>query len=467
MFSYPPVVDAQPQSRWLAALSGLVGAGIVALAVCSLSRPYIRSLDTLAESAAARLLQVFVTCAVIVWVLCVIRWRMDRTSIHRLAERTSFDALWLAPLVLFFCQNSIWVVLVTVIFLACVAKSFRSLCENSTAMVEAIPAHEATAMFESLDPPFGSKQLVPTVSMAFCAEIGIAATFLFSPPVGALLVGTSFAMWFSTAEVHRHTWPDSRFRQSLTLTLTMILTAAGLLRYVSSGGIGGFGFPAPASGWSEQRRASHTNNSASHDLSAYPGIVLWPEKRTVTKLVAPPPVLDSAIFPGQRRDNPLSIPFNGVYWLFRAPDLRPPQGTRESHGSPESLSMRSTDPSPISMEAHQNLGSLMSLDCCKKIEVTIRNKDRYPGTVSLELILTNTTLRGKPSRSLGMKVVKSSLNWIANDKRAPVDELLSFDIPANTAMHRFDEVTVAFHLAANRARFAPKIGIDRFVLVPR
>src|SRR5690349_22029815 len=107
MFSSAPVVDTQTQSRWLAVFSGLIGAGMVALAVCSLSQPYIRSLDGLAESAAARLLQVFVTCAAIVWVVCVVRWRMSGTSIRRLAEHTSFDALWLAPLALFFCQNSI------------------------------------------------------------------------------------------------------------------------------------------------------------------------------------------------------------------------------------------------------------------------------------------------------------------------------------------------------------------------
>src|SRR5690349_19211156 len=163
-------------------------------------------------------------------------------------------------------------------------------------------------------------------------------------------------MWFSTMQAQRRTWPVSRFRQSLTLTLTMILTAAGLLRYVSSGGVGRIGFPSAPHGLSQQQRASQTNDFASNALNAYPGIVLWPEKQTVTKLVAPPPDVNNAAFASRRKDRPLSIPFNGVYWLFRAPDSRPPRGTREAHGSPEIVSMRSTDPSPILMEAHQNLG---------------------------------------------------------------------------------------------------------------
>jgi hypothetical protein len=393
---------------------------------------------------------------------------MTRDDARQLAERLSFDALWLSPLALFFCQDSIWVVLVTAVFAACATKSLRSLREDASTTEGDVPVNVAPEPFQLLDPAVGLKQFASAIVMAFCAEIGIAATFAFSPRVGALLVGASFAIWFSTGQVRTHRWPESRPRQSLTLTLAMILTAAGLMHYIAgSGTLGRLGFfPSVPHGFSQRQRALVSNESGSEARGAYPGIVLWPEKQTVTKLVAPPPVLNHAIFAGERSQSPLSIPFNGVYWFLRAPASRPPQGTREAHGSPERFTMRSTDYHAIAMEARQNLGSLINLDCCKKIQVTIRNADRYPRSVAVELILINTTLAGKPSQSLGKSVVRSTLSWTANDNRPAVSETLNFDVPAG-AMHRFDEVKVIFHLDPHRSQFAAKMGIDQFVLVPR
>ena len=262
------------------------------------------------------------------------------------------------------------------------------------------------------------------------------------------------------------------------IALAIVITAAGLIQYLPhSFRVRGFGVPsrhharqgspqgrAPRAAWA-QKGFEH---SARPPSESDPGIVLWPETQTQTKLVAPTPVFGEALLTGHGSAKPLEIPFNGVYWFFKAPDLHPPKTSRQAHGSPELVNIRSTDRRPLSMEAHDHLGNMLDLDCCSRIQVAIRNADHYPETVSLELVLINTSVPGKPSQSLGTMMVKSTRPWKLYDEPAkPVSETLSFVIPTHASIRRFDEVMVVFRLDAARADAGPKIAIDRFVLVPR
>jgi hypothetical protein len=162
----------------------------------------------------------------------------------------------------------------------------------------------------------------------------------------------------------------------------------------------------------------------------------------------------------------LVIPFAGVYWFFKAPDVGLPKKPREAHGSPEVFNIHSTDRHALSMEAHQNLGTLIDLSCCSEIQIAIRNADRYPATVSLELIVRNTTLRRRPFQSLGRGTVRSMRPWMLYDDRPPTTEVLHFTVPGNARISRFDEIMVVFHLDSDRSFAAAKMGIESFVLVP-
>ena len=102
----------------------------------------------------------------------------------------------------------------------------------------------------------------------------------------------------------------------------------------------------------------------------------------------------------------------------------------------------------------------------RQIQIAIRNADPYPETVSLELILINSSLPGKPSQSLGSAMVKSKRPG-SSMTTPPTSETLNFAIPRNRAIRRFDEVMVVFRLDAFRADAGPKIAIDHLVLVPR
>jgi hypothetical protein len=121
------------------------------------------------------------------------------------------------------------------------------------------------------------------------------------------------------------------------------------------------------------------------------------------------------------------------------------------------------DSRPLIMEAHQNLGKLINLMCCREIRIEIRNADRYPGTVSVELVLMNTREGQEGSVSLGSAPVTSA----PGDPGAPMKETLTFPIPARAKVHQFDELMIRFPRRRTRIFRSAKIAIERFVLVPR
>jgi hypothetical protein len=198
------------------------------------------------------------------------------------------------------------------------------------------------------------------------------------------------------------------------------------------------------------------------------GVILRPKADEHVTIVPPLPterVFDET--PNERRVDPVAIPFYGAYWLFRAADKTLPADAVESRGDPASTSFQTTDFTPISMEARQNFGSLIDLSCCRAIEVLISNGDRRPGTVAVELILTNTKLPGKPHQSLGISPVNSTLRWFPGDNRAPVTEVLNFRLPAQPMIQSFDEATIRFEMRFPRERWSAQIAIEEFRLIPR
>jgi hypothetical protein len=156
-----------------------------------------------------------------------------------------------------------------------------------------------------------------------------------------------------------------------------------------------------------------------------------------------------------------------VYWFFKSPDVRPPASSRQAHASPDAVEIRSTDRRPLSIEAHDHLGSSIDLACCSRIQVAIRNADRYPDTVSLELILVDTSHPQHASESLGQMMVKSTAPWKIYEHPHPMNETLNFEIPSRSRLRHFDEISIVFRLDRARADAAARIAIDHLVLMPR
>jgi hypothetical protein len=451
-------------------LAGLIAATITSFAMCRLPIPRFISWSHLLVSATGRVFAVFLAATLSNVGLCKAKglWGVSR---WHLALRLALGAIWFAPLALFIREDSGWALLMTAILIASVGASFRLLRGAFGNDVPSLVCAFENSSFGLLESPNGFKQRY-VVGATLCAEAGVLATFSGHVLGGTLLVAISSAVWVYALE-HPSQTSDESFRSPsravFAFALAIMFTADGLMPNLGGGHeFGGSGLSGKhrvnaISEAARHRKASREPFEGSVAQDAYAGIVLWP-KQVPTKLVAPAPIFGNSISAERRK--PLVIPFAGVYWLFKAPDVRLPKKPHEAHGSPELFNIHSTDRHALSMEAHQNLGSLIDLSCCSEIQIAIRNADRYPGTVSLELIVINTRLRGKPSQSLGKRSVLYTSPSKLYDDRLPVTEVLHFAVPANSRISRFDEVMVVFRLDSDRSSAAAKMGIEKFVLVP-
>jgi hypothetical protein len=256
-----------------------------------------------------------------------------------------------------------------------------------------------------------------------------------------------------------------RTRRRLRDALATIMLVSGLLRFIvlqlPFGGGDRFALPPPhkkaVSANGQEGTSTSIDNSGEHT-----GIILLPEHEQHVTLVPPLPSMPRDLFDARHR-NPLSIPFYGAYWFFKLPDTEPPPNSYVTHGTPTEMTFFAPDSRPLMMEAHQNLGKLIDLTCCREIRIEIQNADRYPGTVSVELVLKNTREGQEGSVSLGSAPVTSA----PGDPESAMKETLTFPVPARTPIRQFDELMIRFPRRRTRIFRSAKVAIVRFVLVPR
>ena len=465
--------------RWLfGRLPAIASLFVAAIVAASAGLPQVRigSWTGLFGVAAQRMFGVSFACIVTFTILHSLMPSKNRVDPDRLLVRISLAALWWTPLCLFIQQNSIWTLSAMAAFTIVVVGIFSSLQDDpNRASAESLSEQDLQLFrFQPLVRPYLS------ICAAVCAQIGVLAAFAGRSFIAALLVALAFSIWSSSFGFYGG-WQDqqgsrgSKFQSQrmLSAALSIVLTVVALFPYLrrTHGWAGSHGrSPWHASSGTRMSgtlRAQSVEEPVMGSSAGNTGIVLWPEKQTVTKLVMPPPMQESLSLTNFHTTDPLIVPFNGVYWFFKAPDLQPPVNSRQAHASPDAVEIRSTDGRPLSIEAYDHLATLIDLDCCSRIQIAIRNTDRYPETVSLELVLINTSLPGKPIQSLGKEMVRSTPPREIYEKPKPATETLNFAIPARPSLRRFDEMKVVFRLDRARADAGARIAIDHFVLVPR
>jgi len=184
----------------------------------------------------------------------------------------------------------------------------------------------------------------------------------------------------------------------------------------------------------------------------FPGVILWPEARPVTRLVAPLPRGSGM---GLAAAQSFSIPFDGRYLLYQWPMMRPPATSILQRGNPAEYAYRTTNRGRLNMDAIQKFDDPVDFACCSRLRVELWNADRYPDTVALEVELDET--------SLGAMPVKSKPD-LAKDPVVAVLETIDFPIPAGIAP--VTELKVVFQRAKVRADKSARMSIERFVLLP-
>jgi len=225
-------------------------------------------------------------------------------------------------------------------------------------------------------------------------------------------------------------------------------------------------FAQPSDGTSARVKTLQTTKIASAvDVvgPVFPGVELYPEEKPHPRLAAPPSPATTAS--GIARSDPLSVPFDGVYWFWRGPSDRPPSNSVVMHGSPSARFFRSTDGDGMSMEARQNLGFMVDPKRYGAIEILIENADPFPNTVSILLKIRNTTIPGKPTLTLGMEEISAPARLIGSG--TATTQVLRFSIPSAIRIDSFDELTVSYYLKGARSDRSARIAIERFRFVPR
>ena len=319
----------------------------------------------------------------------------------------------------------------------------------------------------------GTGNLFPAMVVALCLQLGVAALVGERVAAAAALAGLGTWMylwgrkqkgWVRTKREDER-WPLG-VRAAGMLAISILLCAFAVVRYPGSplqpGKAGTATNPGP-----KPETAIPQELGGNVGGGDWPGVVVYPEVERHAVLVPPLPNIRKDPF--RRRTappEPLSIPFFGAYWYFRKPDERPPNGSPVMRGTPEKLRFLTWDGTPIQMEARQNLSTFVELSGCSAIQLVIRNADQYPATVWIRMFLADTTKLVE--WDLGEQAVTSSPLWSPGRRGDEVfEETLRFDLQEPRAMSRFDEFRVVYRMKEMRWGRSAKIGIQKFVLVPR
>lgn len=420
-------------SQWIVPLAGITAAALVAWSTCPLPLPPFRRIPPLALFVLAFRNLAFTFIASVAVMIAVCAW-LRRPIRFPFVVSTSADAMLFVPLFVFLSEKSIWAVPIAAILAAFAVPRF----------VREQRACMAPGLLYSLG---------AAVCLQAAAVTGL--TDRIRAAAALLAVATAVVAWraVKVSGIGRR-----RIHVLPVFMIAAVFTAGGLSRFVM-GGAGGASSP----GETQTGRPPDRDDGGDAAGGVYRGVILWRDLPLHKVIVPPAPRAKNAL--ARRTMEPLSIPFDGVYFIFRAPAAAPPKGSVETHGDPAAITFRSTDRRPLIMEAEENLGTLIDLNCCSRIEVAITNGDRYPATVSLELILLDTSQPNKPRQSLGIAAV-SSTPARPRPGGAPVLENLVFEIPSSAAIARFDAVKFRFRVNALRSDRSPRIAIDRLTLVP-
>jgi len=379
-------------------------------------------------------------------------------ALHRdssgLPWRMAGTATWFAPLAAYLHSGSPFAIPIAVIIVTLAGPHFRASGKQQVETTTVVPGQfNLDYAFRPL--PYESmSRLLLFAAAAASMEVGIAGGAAGETAMGVAFVaaGAILVSW-RLAKQRGTGIAKNEARQlvssGLTLILALVITARGLGSGIGDG---------------DADDGKHRITNVSGGGGAYWGVYLWPDTTTHSKpLISPTPANSGLSYKGLKL--PLRIRFDGVYWYFRFPALRPPDQAIDMNGSPAELRFRSTDETPLIMEAHQKLGGDVELECCERIEVVMRDADTHPGTVALEVILSESD-PWTNSLSLG-RIAIAAIQPLGHLRKRLGQRTVSFPVPDRPSLPVFNEVTIRFHLASSRWTFSPKMAVEELVMIPR
>ena len=459
--SLAPKVSSQGLARWLPEAVGLATAGCVAWLTCP--RPESISLTLPGMTALAIRYVLLCTLAGLAGSLATAAILARTGPLGALlisCIRLSAAMVWAPPLALFLSHRSVWAGVASAAAAWYTAKQLvRPVTDRDAVGIAAV-----FRTFCAMD----SLARVPSpqaLGAAACAEFGVTMAVVGNAIASAMTfgIGSSLLAWSANKfRLIPETGVDtsrSTNRLAWLFACSILFTLAGFLQGVL--GSGGDQQTRRGSAGQSQHRRKNASGFAAGIGGDYTGVILLADASPHPLFVVPRPSLKPPLANDQR-DNPASVPFSGVYWMFRWPNSQPPPNSYVARRSPLNAGFRTSDGAPLSMQAHQNFGRPIELKCCSAIELAIKSADEF---TTLGLILTNTTLPGSPWLFLGQREVNSKPGRQTAGPASPREMVVSFDVPPNPAIREFDEATIVFNQSFARA--SAKVEIERFIFVPR
>lgn len=390
---------------------------------------------------------------------------------RRLVRKLLISSMLFPALALMLRESFIGLFLICPIVSVILALSLRPLLRNDPESISE-PAEERALFAEQPPLPrrstgwYAALFLYGTAIAIGFSELSTAGFLL---AIAAALITWRWAAYNPIApEAQRTSVPSGR-RLTTSTVAALLVTLIALLPWIqspSSDTEEASVFPHPV-----QAKVKYVPPETSDSWHA---VLLWPFPPKKERMLPPIPrrlaVNTSAI--------PTVIPFDGEYRYYETPGKWIASRAHLAQGSPIDVNIHSADWGPLLMEAHQKLSLPIDLNCCRAIQMVVRNGDNRRGRIIVGLVLANSALPGKPSLIVEAQPVASTQPGRFTIKSAPLNETLTFSIldqqarsstrnAGGSKLQQFDEITVLFLPDPERAALGAKIAIQSFTLIPR
>jgi hypothetical protein len=481
----------------LVQVAGLLATAWLIWSASLLPRLNRESLADVITQTLAYTLLAFLASAVITVSLYLLIARSLSDDTIQMALRTSSTAVWFAAATILLAQLSLATLPAALVLVVSATRLLYSQWRLVHPPEPSPIAGPVQHPFFEPPPRPSVRAFIPALVASVAIEVGALVFPVGYPLLAAALFSLSVAMvtlCALRAGIYQAEAPSNLPRSILGFLLTLVL-AAGLTVGGIAGSVGSGSHwrsplqraPGPLesarallhrfleeNGDGKPRQPAATNlylppiGNVEITDNSFPGVILLPDAKPEEPALLAPSFSWNRTSPDLAAAKTFSIPFSGVYWMYRSPFDRPPPTSHVQQGNPLALSFRTTDRAPMFMEAYQKLGRAIDTKCCSAIQIAISNTDRYPGTIAVELVLIDTQSPSQPTFSLGSVRVRSGPragSWTGS--AVPGTETMDFAIPAASPLHQFDVIKVIFHRDSLRLDTSARVSIERFLLSPR
>jgi hypothetical protein len=452
--------SADSTETWLLIVTGFCSAAFMAGQLCRSPLPHTLSWVTLFLRSAVYIALTAAAGVSGMWIPWFFLRAKHSFGLAFLSKKAGIGWIFLPCITLLYHRESPWMLLVLAVATVAVAFSLRRLFRVGVESDQAKLPNDLPALYGL---PIADFRPLREFLIALCAQGALVFAITGSLFLAGTLLSASLFLlvwrWIALNSGATRKFAVRR-PQFLLSAFAILLTMFLLIPPTDGRAHGAFG---PNDLARKPSRVAHQPAEPDTPSSEYVGIVLWPPP--IKKEIIPPLLRDHSFAMGAAK--PVVIPFDGPYWYFKAPSKRPGPHAHIAHGKPTDVTVRSSDWAPLLMEAHQNLGSSIDLACCSEIDVAITNADTRPGKIALGIVLTDSNSTGRPWQALGEQTIVSSAADQIPMNRPPLKEILRFPISQSATLRRFNEITIVFLPAKERARGGAKVSIQSFTLIPR